>query len=301
MARASVQINKGGSGTIVHVEGGKALVLTCRHVAEAVGAARVTFNGGRTVKAAEEFFVDKDSADLAMFVIDVDDDVQAVDIADEDVQRGDEVVQIGYPNGGGIKGRTGTVQEVRPGKQVLTSLQVATGDSGSGMFRHGKLVGVIAWNARPTQSDSREYNGMAVCFPEVRRFVLACRGRLRERLKLPPLADATPKQKVPETPNPAPMPPAAPPSVAGPAGPAGPQGPAGKDGSPGATGERGPPGPKGEQGPPGVQGPAGSVSPGILEALQKQLEAMRAEQAAQRELLNNLKGTIRVRVNPVPK
>ena len=302
-----MQVGRGGSGVIVHVEGGKALVLTCRHVADAVGMPTITV-GGRTAKAVGDVFVDKTNADLAMFVIDADEDTVAIDVAAADVQHGDEVVQLGHPNGGPMKGRSGLVKSLTQSR-VFTSLMVATGDSGSGMFRNGKLVGIIAENTRARTEDSREYPGIAVCLPQVRRFVDACRERLRERLRLPPLEPRPKKmpEAPPEVPEVKPETPKAPYAQPGPAGPSGPAGKDGADGAPGRDGKDADmaaiqkmidagfakikvvPGPAGPQGPPGPAGKDADATPLLIEL--EKLRAANLNLAKEVELLRQQKYT----------
>lgn len=155
---------------MVDVRDGKAIIVGAKHVGV---PGSVVFADGRKAVVIESM-TDKTGADLACYVIDVS-DVPYAAIADDEPTIGAQVQQAGYPNehvwtGAQAKWRSGFLRT-----RTELSINVATGDSGSGVFNmSGELIGVVVTNSRPSTHDPREYPGQCVPHGRVKRFVEAC-------------------------------------------------------------------------------------------------------------------------------
>lgn len=298
LVAASVRVGNGGSGTIVYAENGVAMVLTCQHVFEAMGATTtIRLPGGKTYKA-ELIANDKTHTDLAMYAMEID-DAPAVEVGDMP-GAGATLTGIGYSDGT-PRPRTGRYDGGRGDgpNEVGVSFMVNGGDSGGGVFADGKLVGVI----NKKRSDNGPGRGLVISQPACKRFVDACFPRLHDRFaklkdrinpppKMPPnddFADAVAKLKEAEkklqelrdelgkaTP--------------GAQGPQGPVGPAGKDGKDADIASLqkflaaeiakiktipGPQGPQGEPGPAGAPGKDADAA--LIASLQAQIDALRSQ------------------------
>lgn len=176
---ASVKVGRSGSGTIVHVEGGMALILTCDHVLQAVGATTTIKLTSGKVYQAEMLCNDKTKTDLATYVVTLDRDVPVVPVADSAPTKETLLVGIGYSDGT-PRPRTLTYDGGRGNgpNELGVSFLVDGGDSGGGVFADGKLVGVIS----KRRSERGPGPGLIIAQPACKRFVDACLPHLRKRL-----------------------------------------------------------------------------------------------------------------------
>lgn len=132
-----------GSGTVVACEGGRSLVLTNRHVCPRLGAGKSFEVGGRRYPA---FCCCVDSrADLALLIVDAD--LPACSLAKAAPDAGTPTVQFGHPYAGPQRPKRGIIRGfvgwLRDGLPILHSgINTEQGDSGSGVFADGELVGV---------------------------------------------------------------------------------------------------------------------------------------------------------------
>jgi S1-C subfamily serine protease len=150
-----------GSGTVVKVAGGKAYVLTCRHVVEeagAVGSGKVKVALAGKPLAAKVLGHDR-ARDLALLEVpNCPPGVAAVKVAAAESFGPALVVwKAGYPRAGPLvvlKGKPRPVVSWSPDdpavKFLVASPPAVSGDSGGGVFREsdGALVGVV-WGGLP--------------------------------------------------------------------------------------------------------------------------------------------------------
>ena len=301
-----------GSGIVVWSEGGKAMVLTNRHVVGQSANPTVVFRNGRAVRGQAIAF-DKDGADLASILIPVD--AVSVKVGSDLPPAGTDVRLIG------LRGwKTGKVADYfdidhlgiqRPAKCMSLDFPILGAESGSGVFAGDTLVGV-AWGVTGKKGQGERCG--AVTMVNASRFVKACCSRLRPGMFIvSPISPAVPAAPVipvapvqPWTPGPT-QPTQPQPDLSKiyeqldalnaaikniPAGPPGPTGKPGKDGLAGAKGDagpQGPPGPAGKDGVNGKDGGAGEVYP-ALELRVKALE----------DALKSMKGGSTTTIEPVP-
>ncbi len=292
-----------GSGVIVGVADGSALVLTNRHVIR--GAQRIvvehlgTYYGVKVVRVS-----DQPNVDLAALAIVAPPGTRTVNIA---ASQPATVRMYGYDGRSGLFHRHAGAL-VANGSSPVYGFTAHDGDSGSGIYNdQGELSGVI-WG---TSRDGDQFSPV-VGLNDLRAFLVheTCCRWFRRRQAQPPMVVQQPPVMVqppiavqPPVVIPAPVqqptittvaipaipgppglqgpqgPPglAGPPglsgqSVQGPMGPAGPPGPAGNDGQSiaGTIGPIGPQGPPGTPGPPGSAGPPGApppITPAMIAAL----------------------------------
>lgn len=275
-------VTHGGSGVVVaKSDNGTVYILTNRHVVGTAGAVGVQFADGRS--EAGVFIRACTHADLALVAISSSPRTTVVaTVAEQPVQAGEAIWQVGYPHlqRPPPRQRTGRARglggiDTRFNARVLElDLAVQQGDSGSGVFRaNGELVGVIwggSMGGRPSSS--------AVGVEDIQQFMELCVPGFYRRQPRQPVNPA-PMQPVAPIEPPPPVVPSLPPALPGPAGP---------KGDPGAPGEKGPPGKDADN--------------ALLVAKIASLEAALAQQAKDfNTKLNNLSGSIRVQVTPVPK
>ena len=318
----------GGSGTVVHIDGDRALVLTCRHLFPGGQAGRVIVRlpSGRgylgTLIAVD------DRADLAAIGIRSEPGMPYVRVAVTATHTGERVWQVGYPGGRGPRQRAGISIGIRGFVQrdtPVTAFQLSTtsGDSGSGVFRasDSTLVAVL-WGGSGGETS-------ATGIVDITRFVdYRCKTWF-PRWRTPAPDVVVEVRPVSPVPGPGAVSPAAPapsssgdsqvllaelkklqeqmhelklirsePGPQGPAGPPGPRGPVGPAGSQGADGlpgVAGPPGPRGGTGDMGAAGPAGPIGPPGRDI---DSTVLRAEIADLRQRMDDLAGSLRIRVTP---
>lgn len=329
---ASVQVSipgAGGSGTCILVadrktgDGKLGLVLTCKHVVPAHSKGIVvTFPSGQ--KYAAVWVASDDAADLTCVAINADETTPYIPLAQTHPVGGDDICQVGYPAGRGLTRRSGKVLGYAPWssglRRFLVSFEIASGDSGSGVFltREKALCGVL-WGI----VDNREYSAVEwkVCkafvetrclpwckprapgvqppgppgiipgilgLPDLKKAMADLNARLDDfDVRMKRMDGAVDKFK--DVPEGMKKLEAAAALLAQMAATGGMAGPAGKAGAPGA------PGPAGKD---GAQGPPGKDADNA--AMQTQLETLRSEVAALRGVVQNLNGSIRVKIEPVP-
>jgi len=160
-----------GSGTVVHCDGQRSFVLTNRHVCpRAEGAIEV--RAGNWIGTAK-FIAADPVADLAMLSVDAK--LPVAQLAKDDPLSGDDLRQWGFPSGKREpkEGRSAGMLDVSEGGHKMTilttSIPIAEGDSGSGVFNaKGHLVGVAYAAAVHSGGVKREH---CVGLPDIRRFV----------------------------------------------------------------------------------------------------------------------------------
>ena len=136
-----------GSGVIIGSDG---IVITNHHVIENADEVKVALSNGREFPAQIEL-IDKKS-DLAVLVIDTDDELPAMAIGDsEDLQVGDLVLAIGNPFGVGQTVTSGIVSALARSQNgvndfgffVQTDTSINPGNSGGALVdMAGRLIGV---------------------------------------------------------------------------------------------------------------------------------------------------------------
>jgi len=266
-----------GSGVIFKLEDGKAYILTNKHVAPGPSPRIQVFLVGTRQPVQATFIAAAPTADLACLAIPAQPIMVAIPLADTSATNGESVWQVGYPMAGPQRSQyfvyAGNYRDSEHGELgARYSAPIHSGESGSGIFRRGKLI-AVCWGSENSQT-------YAIPVERVRVFVAGIFvGRVNPPTK--PAAPAAP----------------AAPGVAGPPGvpvPAPTEPPAGTPGV-GTPGLAGPAGPQGIPGPTGPQGPAGkNADPAQLQALQAQVTALQ-------NVINSLSGSIRVQVTPTPK
>jgi hypothetical protein len=260
-----------GSGVLFKVEDGKAFILTNRHVVSSERVrVRICLVGQREPVPAR-FLGAAADADLACVAIAAPPLLVAVPLADSSDTQGENVWQVGYPHAGPQHAQFFAFAGGYVGG-LRFSAPIQQGESGSGIFRRGKLI-ALCWGSAEGQT-------FAVPVEQIHVFL---RGIFVRRpvvnINVPAPA---PAPAIPAAPEP-PSSPATPPQAPGMPGPAGPKGPPGQQGPAGPVGPAGPPGPAGK-----------SADPAQLQALQDQVNRLQAT-------LNSLSGSIRVQVQPTPK
>lgn len=144
-----------GSGVVLKTAGGRAFILTNRHVLDASsrGCLRVLFYTGARAAAAEEWLA-PDGVDLAVVSCEVSLPVpQKVRLAESLIEAGTPVFAIGNPMGLNWSYTEGVISGVRQqrtsGGRVTvyqTQTPINYGNSGGGLYdRDGRLVGINTW------------------------------------------------------------------------------------------------------------------------------------------------------------
>lgn len=204
----------GGSGTVIHVEGNEALVITCKHVISRPSTVTVTYYNKHSVRG--EFLMADRYADLAAVVIPANATTPVVPVATNRVARGTTVQQAGYPGGVGPITRVAKVYDYagRQPYDMMVSFVSRPGDSGSGLFNpvDRALCGVV-WGGDGSHA-------VAVEQYDIQRFYQTClpifRGRRPGSPSLPGApgpGDAPPNPGLPGVPSiPVPPPGTNPPS-----------------------------------------------------------------------------------------
>jgi Trypsin-like peptidase domain len=254
-----------GSGVIFALQDGKAYILTNKHVAKGSHVHfRVSVVGYRDPLVGQLVAVSP-QADLACLTVPQQPVMVNVPLAETSETQGESVWQVGYPHGGSQRAQYFLFSGTYHGG-VRFSAPILSGESGSGVFRRGRII-ALCWGSAEGQTFAVPAEQMCVFVRGILRPVV--------NVNAPPAAPVVPA--APPAPPPASQPPAGPPVGAQLPGPAG------------------PPGPQGPQGPPGPQGPAGTgYDPAAFAALQTQVNQLQTT-------LNNLNGSIRIQVQPTPK
>lgn len=200
----------GGSGTIVHVEGGQALILTNKHVVSRPCDITVHWYNGHSVRGT--FLACDDRADLGAILIDAPAGTPFVPVSRTRPPVGTVIAQAGYPGPKRVLEKR-TAQVVRysgygPGVYNLDLNFVSRpGDSGSGVFlpKEKTLCGVV-WGGNGS-------GAVAVEQAHVYSFYLSC----FERWKKKPPGPTQPPGSPPGNPGPPPVtpPPVTPPGIPG--------------------------------------------------------------------------------------
>lgn len=270
------QVRDSGSGVIVSGEAGRYAIATNAHVIRDAlltgDKARYTVHiRGRTYRARP--IVNQPQDDVAILEVVTPDDLPVAEMGDS-TAPGDQVISLGYPDGGPLQQLSTRVdRQVQNGNFVMPGVS-RSGHSGGGVFRGRQLVGLHYAGG----VDRPECHAVAI--HKVKHCMRAVGLRWRDKRFTVQLGDAA-KFVVP------PAPPAPPPPAdrqvdsdtsrklqaltdrltaiegliknipAGAPGPPGPSGAAGADGKPGPAGPNGPAGPAGLA---GATGPAGVVT-----------------------------------------
>jgi S1-C subfamily serine protease len=137
-----------GSGTVVDVKNGRALVLTCKHLFEpGQGTLRVNFPDGSQRSA--RLVGQDDKADIAAVVIRGDGATPRVPVASAEAKEGETLFQVGYPGGEGPVSRAGECLGFRSRTEsawnLHTAINTTQGDSGSGLFRSDRTLAGVLW------------------------------------------------------------------------------------------------------------------------------------------------------------
>jgi trypsin-like peptidase len=226
-----------GSGVRLHAEGGKEIIVTCKHLFPAwPDQVRVVGYDGKAFNAV--LIGSAPEADLAAVAI-ASDAPATARLSEASVVANTPVFQFGW---GGEKRQQRQGVYLRPGGVQAGELEFSftpiPGDSGSGVYRvsDGALVAITnRYKKTPT---GIAQGGVGVCADDVATFLnKTCLPWLRKQQAPSP----TPQPKLVTEP--------------GPAGPAGPPGP---------------------QGPQGAPGPAGKCDPAELEAITQRLQKLEA-------------------------
>ncbi len=304
--RPGVQNWGHGSGVIFALDNGTAYILTNKHVADGRAMRYQVDLVGYEKPVLATFLEASPTDDIAVLSIQTKRMLVYVPLDTSSNCQGESVWQIGYPHGGPQKAKYFTVAGSHGGSRIAFSHPIQQGESGSGVFRRGKLVAIC--NATEVGGP----HSFGIPCERINPFVEAC-FRKRRRVNPGPgqiVAGPPPVQPVPALP-PVVVQPIAPPVVPivptdltpvlkaisdlqarvdaikpipGPPGAAGPQG---VSGPPGAIGPAGTPGKTGGVGPAGPAGAPGLPDPTLA-----------ARVTAIESTLTNLQGVLKVRIDP---
>jgi hypothetical protein len=158
-------VTQQGSGTIVAVQGGKALIVTAKHVTSGHTEGITVTLRGKSYPA--QLLEESQSSDLAALAIDAPPGIDGMLIAEEQPQEG---VMLGYGSSGQLHEHRGPYIG---GSGVDSTYQFVTGhgDSGGGVFdRNGRFAGVL-WGSDFSRTAA------AVSTQEVRRFLRVSSGK----------------------------------------------------------------------------------------------------------------------------
>lgn len=202
LAVVSVMIPNVASGVIVHVEDGKALIVTAQHCisdGDFDGRVRIRYASGDVV-TGYVVQVQHTGDDLAAIVAPADENTVAIGVATAEPQIGAKLIQCGYTHAEPGKGpfqRYGILEKTDSPFMYL-SIEVDRGDSGSGVFNAEKqLVGICVRK----QSARGPGKAMAYEFARLRRFFDKVKGEVFPRKHVQP--QQQPKSQV--VPPPVPM------------------------------------------------------------------------------------------------
>ena len=150
-----VSTTQGGSGTIIKVGDGKFWVVSCYHIAHNSGdmSGELRIRTASKTHKARLLAYDRDR-DLSLIEVEGDTTGKPAPLASEKVKPGETVTKVGYPRAGPrviASGKVLPLINTAVGKPHIVSFVAScvsiSGDSGGGVFRDGKLVGVI-WGGR---------------------------------------------------------------------------------------------------------------------------------------------------------
>jgi S1-C subfamily serine protease len=158
-----------GSGVILRIDGGRAYVVTNRHVVDpgfaegtlsragqaiAAGPVKIKLIGQTSQSAIVEW-VAPDGIDLAVAVVPLTSaDAQAAAwVADPEAKIGDEVFAVGNPHGLSWTHTSGAISQYRqqntlggPVRVIQTNAAINPGNSGGGLYdKAGRLLGITTW------------------------------------------------------------------------------------------------------------------------------------------------------------
>lgn len=269
--RKSCQIySDNGSGTCISNQDGKSYIATCRHIFDE--ASKDWPHSSVTLLHRGKYYLARchaicSSHDLA--IVETLAQIPAAELDDADEPDvGDEAESIGYPGTAVEPVRlrhriaTGTTDG-----QLTTHQQVMPGTSGGGLFRRGRLRGIISLSG----AAERGQPPLTCCVRSrnVRTFFnfsgIRCRSIEKHRYVgvVPPPVPPPPIPTGPIDPPPMPQQPGQP-GLPGEQGPQGVPGVAGIAGSAGRDGMNGKDGRDGVDGKPGPQGPPGTPADATL-------------------------------------
>jgi hypothetical protein len=164
----------GGTGTVIHSEGGRNLVLTNAHVVESdlrpisitywcdrkPYISPATYIGGSSVSHVGPGEIRVNGPDLAILMLDIGADLSAVDLADSIPAVGTPVQLYGF-GGAGVHGtqplhKTGRVLPDPGWVEPATKTSIATvnGDSGSGIFNEAGQLVAVHWGGGAVRLDT---------------------------------------------------------------------------------------------------------------------------------------------------
>ena len=205
-----ITITSLGSGFIIDADG---RVVTNQHVVGGNRSVTVRLSDGTEYQAAV-LGVDV-NADLAIVDITPEIAVSRVPLGDSDlVQRGEEVLVVGYPLGYQLGQSQTVTRGIISGRMLLNSVEhiqtdaaMNPGNSGGPLFnRRGQVIGVNTWGIRETP-DGRPVEGIsfAVSINELKSRLDTLKGSGSPQPVTTPTAVPTPVTPVP-TPSAAPTP-----------------------------------------------------------------------------------------------
>jgi hypothetical protein len=196
LGASSVMIPGWGSGVIVHVGDGKALVITAQHViadnSDFDGKVIVRFIDGRTV-SGHVVEVQDQGDDLAAILIPADSKTPYIPVAKDAPKPGDVLTQLGYSGaepGRGPYQRIGKVKRYA-GPWMYTTHVIYSGDSGSGVYDGDKKLCGIAVRGNLIQTLSYEHR-------RLKRFYDQCVEELFPKKAEPVLLPAVQLQAAPQ-------------------------------------------------------------------------------------------------------
>lgn len=256
-----------GSGTCVANQDGKSYIATCRHIfanaeKDWPKSRIVVVNNGRLFVAKP--FSKAMNLDLAVVVIDGSIEPVELDI-DDDNDTGSEVESIGFPGGQReiVRVKHQIVGVMGDGS-LFTNQAVKSGTSGGGLFRRGRLRGVI-WGADENPSNATSIDPNIRRNPRITTAIRSrhvfniltqdgIRCRCSQRTRSVVVAPPVPPPPIDNPPVVVPPPPVDTVSKVGPRGPKG------------DPGEIGPQGPKGDKG--------DSLSPELIDRLNRRIDEL---------------------------
>lgn len=303
--------SQGGSGTIIHMAGGWAYVLTCKHVAPAPGNIRVQYSGFDWQSQAQWIASDP-VADLSLIRV-VAGGISSVAVSDAKYISPDSPVYLIGKASREVRGSVRRIAAASDGSvAMILNMVPIKGDSGGGVFSaDGRLIAVVS------RSDFVS-TGTAVSLSSVRTFLDTCLPGWRQPAPATPQVQPPQYSPPPVTPQSDPrmdaivvtlealrrdlaelklrQPERGPPGLPGEPGRPGDKGERGLTGPPGRDGT---PGEKGEPGMTGERGPAGPPgSPAATAALEVRIAELEAQVLQQRQQIEAFNGTFRVRIAP---
>ena len=283
-----------GSGTCIATDGTKALIITCKHVTNRQPTATVKFTKWKTFTG--KVIAEDSHADLAAIVIETTETPPFVPLAETHPSRGMPVWQVGYTHGQGPYKRSAVVDgynvpadQAKEPRIFMPGIQVDGGDSGSGVFLQSEkaLCGVVSVKLTDCNAP-----GPAGCveLKDIRRFVQSC-WRFQPR-KQPQPPDKSAEDKLAEAEQ------ALRDALANLDKTTKKNESACDDAKLQALEKRLMDAIANAKPIQGAQGPAGKDGADGKDAVTPQIDELRKELADQRQILANLKGVFRVRIEP---